>query len=132
VAIDHYGPIVDLSRSSLERIRDLRGGLRMREAHRLKRLESGELADTGLDAIPVEELFEVDLATGDRTVLIAPDPPAGPGPQVMHGLALVPGPPGAAPRLLLTDRDFGALLAVDLTPDPLTGVPSGARVIVSR
>lgn len=67
VAIDHYGPILDLSRPALERISELRGELRTREAHRLALLETG-LIGRGIDAIPVEELFAVDPGTGEYGV----------------------------------------------------------------
>lgn len=85
------------------------------------------VADVGL-----QQVVEVDLASGDRTTLVAADPGAGPGPFGMHGLALRSGLPGTGPMVLLGDLELNALLAVDLTPDPVTGVVPAARVIVSR
>ncbi len=61
VAIDHYGPAVDLSQAALERIAELRE-LRTREAVRLGELRAGRhrRLNLGIDAVPVEELFELD------------------------------------------------------------------------
>lgn len=65
IAIDHYGPTPELSRAALERIRDLRGELRAREAHRMAYFEANlePPGGAGLDALGAEELFEVDPAT---------------------------------------------------------------------
>ena len=62
VAIDHYGPTPDLALAALQRLFELRP-LYARESHRAERLQTGALQG-GLDAIGVEELFEVDPATG--------------------------------------------------------------------
>jgi hypothetical protein len=69
VAIDHYGPQVDLSLAALERVGELRGELRTRERMRYELLSAGVLseAERGVDAVPVEELFQVDEA-GDYVV----------------------------------------------------------------
>jgi len=61
IAIDHYGPTPDLSAAALRRLERVRGELYRREAHRLEQLDAG-LAG-GVDAIGVEELFEVDPST---------------------------------------------------------------------
>lgn len=65
IAIDHYGPTPELSRAALERIRDVRGELRAREAHRMAYFDAGlePPGGAGLDALGAEELFEVDPAT---------------------------------------------------------------------
>jgi len=70
VAIDHYGPQVDLSQAALERLLELRGELRTRERMRLQQLQEGAAADVapGLDAVFVEDLFEVDRESGLYTV----------------------------------------------------------------
>ncbi|MBI5435451.1 MAG: hypothetical protein HZA52_21635 [Planctomycetes bacterium] len=69
VAIDHYGPAVDLDRDSLERLADLRE-LRQREANRLEFLKLGAYPPErlGLDAVFVEELLGVDPRTGEYGV----------------------------------------------------------------
>ena len=70
VAIDRYGPQVDLSRESLEllvRLRtSLRETLRERENRRRLRLDAPDTAppDRGVDAVSVEELFDADPETG--------------------------------------------------------------------
>ena len=76
VAIDHYGPLPDLSQAALERLAELRGGeLRTREAFRLEALRQGWLPPSmaGIDAIQVEDLFELDpeLRYGVRPALRA-------------------------------------------------------------
>ncbi len=69
VAIDHYGPAVDLDRGALERLATLRE-LRTREASRLELLKAGLLPPDrlGVDALFVEDLCEVDAATGEYGV----------------------------------------------------------------
>ena len=62
VAIDHYGPIVDLSRPALELLASLRP-LRIREAKRLEFLEGGHLPEGGVDAISLDELTGLDHVT---------------------------------------------------------------------
>ena len=63
VAIDRYGPNVDLDAASLERLSGLREarseGLRTRELWRAKQLEQG-LGPKGVSAVAVEELFRFD------------------------------------------------------------------------
>lgn len=70
LAIDHYGPTVDLSRAALERNERLRGSLYTRESIRLQLLEAGVYGPerAGLDAVRVEELFEVDPGSGEYVV----------------------------------------------------------------
>ena len=74
VAIDRYGPDVDLDRNSLQRLLRLRTslgeGLREREERRRLRLDGGDVpeADRGIDAVRVEELFEIDPVTGELRV----------------------------------------------------------------
>lgn len=67
IAIDRYGPELDLSRQALARLTTLRNslvpaeGLRAREERRKRRFERGELpAEAGVDAVAVGELFEID------------------------------------------------------------------------
>ena len=73
VAIDRYGPAVDLDAESIERLREIRQrrdeDWRAREEHRHARLEwaaQGNLDGVapGLDAIRVEELFGFDAEKG--------------------------------------------------------------------
>jgi hypothetical protein len=66
VVIDHYGPQPELSREALERIARKRE-LRTREAQRLEDLVAGR-ASGGVDALPAEEVFWVDPASGTYTV----------------------------------------------------------------
>jgi hypothetical protein len=65
VAIDHYGPQVELSLPALERLA-ARRELRIRERQRLEHLRSG--ATGGIDAVPVEDLFWVDPVSGEYGV----------------------------------------------------------------
>ncbi len=58
VGIDRYGPLPSLSATSLERLAELRP-LARREAHRLALLQAGEQTG-GLDAVPLEDLFQFD------------------------------------------------------------------------
>ena len=82
VAIDRYGPAVDLDLASLERLNGLRErrseGLRTRELWRAKRLQRG-LGPEGLSALAVEELFQFDERGGqvkvrEELVALSPDP----------------------------------------------------------
>jgi hypothetical protein len=66
IAIDHYGAQVELSQVALERLAGVRV-LRTREAHRLERLRAGAVTG-GVDAIAVEDLFEVDPESGEYGV----------------------------------------------------------------
>ena len=68
VAIDHYGPVVDLDQQSLERlvmVREKLGGeLRMREAKRYEFLREGWLeTHSGWNVIGIDELCGVDPET---------------------------------------------------------------------
>jgi dolichyl-phosphate-mannose-protein mannosyltransferase len=81
VAIDHYGPTVELSRDALRDVEGLRGELRTRERQRLDRLVAGDMpgGTLGVNALPVEEVFGVDERTGGYGVKadlrrLAPDP----------------------------------------------------------
>src|SRR5260221_392201 len=73
VAIDRYGPELDLDRESLARLERLRVSvgetLRAREERRKQRFEEGSIApsELGIDAVRIEEVFEV----GDRTGVVA-------------------------------------------------------------
>ncbi len=65
VAIDRYGPDVDLDRASIYGLETLRNSkketLRAREQHRKDLFDRGKLApDAGVHALKVEELFEID------------------------------------------------------------------------
>lgn len=64
VAIDHYGPVVDLSLEALERLEGWRE-LRTREGTRFELLRGGHLGpeDKGVNALYVEELFGFDEAS---------------------------------------------------------------------
>jgi 4-amino-4-deoxy-L-arabinose transferase-like glycosyltransferase len=64
LAIDHYGPQVELSKVALIELSGLRD-LRTREAHRLQRLNSGAApgGTLGVHALFVEELFGFDEST---------------------------------------------------------------------
>ena len=97
IAIDHYGPTVDLSMAALERIGELREPYR-REAHRYAVLEATE--DAGLDAIAVEELFELDAVTHEYVVREA---------AREHG---------ETPREVLESLGVTHLLEVDRRPNP--------------
>ncbi len=71
VALDRYGPEVELDRDSLYRLETLRNSrkepLRPREQHRKERFERGQLdPHDGADALRVEELFE--MSDRDQTV----------------------------------------------------------------
>jgi hypothetical protein len=76
VAIDRYGPEVELDRDSLERLERVRTSthseLRAREEHRRRLLDRGLVppAERGIDAVRVEELFEIDDRVG--TVKVRP------------------------------------------------------------
>lgn len=69
IAIDHYGPAIDLDRAALERLAELRE-LRQREANRLEflKLDVYPPERLGLDAWFVEELCGVDPASGEYGV----------------------------------------------------------------
>jgi hypothetical protein len=70
VAIDRYGPDVDLDRNSLQRLLRVRAslgeGLREREDRRRLVLDGSSVPESerGIDAVRVEEIFEIDPATG--------------------------------------------------------------------
>jgi len=72
IAIDHYGPQVELSRRSLEELSGLRE-LRTREQHRLRQLQSGAApgGKLGVHALFVEELMGFDDTSGSYGVLPA-------------------------------------------------------------
>jgi hypothetical protein len=117
VAIDHYGPTPDLSLPALQRLFELRP-LHSREAHRAERLQNGELPpDAGLDAIGVEELFEVHPRTG------------------AYGVRPALAARGATPAAVLTTLGVTHLVLVDRRPtrdDPwLADVARAGRVRVT-
>jgi len=66
VAIDRYGPEVDLDRQSIERLERLRESrhekLRSREEHRRREFDRGLVApgEQGVNAVRIEELFDID------------------------------------------------------------------------
>jgi hypothetical protein len=70
VAIDRYGPDVELDRESLQRLLRIRAslgeGLREREDRRRIFLDGPRVSEDerGIDAVRAEEVFEVDPATG--------------------------------------------------------------------
>ncbi len=70
VAIDHYGPQVDLSRQALQELSGLRE-LRTREKHRYDAFQPGHIPSSriGIHALAVEELFGFDDATQNYGVM---------------------------------------------------------------
>jgi hypothetical protein len=134
VAIDHYGPAVDLSQAALERLVQVRpkGELRTRERVRLELLQSGALGgnDPGVDAIFVEDLFGVDptgaygvqeqaraLGSSPREVLAALG--------ATH-LLLVERRPGDPSELPLSDLAEGRKVVWTLSPAPGGALPKEA------
>ncbi len=97
VGIDHYGPQVDLDRGSLERLAELRD-LRTRERHRLELLTAGAPTPAGVDAVPLEDLFEGHADRGGYRVREA---------ARRHG---------AEPRDVLASLGVTHLLLVDRRP----------------
>ncbi len=69
VAIDRYGPVVDLDANAihlLEMVRNtLHDPLRSREEFRKRELDEGHAVNAGVDAVMIEELFEYDLPSGE-------------------------------------------------------------------
>jgi hypothetical protein len=70
VALDRYGPEVELDRASIYRLEMLRNSrqqpLRSRELHRKELFERGKLDPrAGADVVRVEELFEMSERTGE-------------------------------------------------------------------
>lgn len=122
VAIDRYGPDVDLDRTSLALLERLRTSvdetLRAREARRKERFEVGTVpaGEEGLDAVRVEELFEIDERNGRI--------------EVKKGLSALGDDPGSVLRSLGVTH----LLLVDRRPGSpggprLQSLASGARAI---
>jgi hypothetical protein len=117
VAVDRYGPEVDLDRRSLARLARLRASvgesLRAREERRKRRFEEGSMpaAEEGLDAVRIEELFEV----GDRTGEV----------ELRPGLE----PLGQDPRQVLGTLGVTHFLAVERRPggDPANALQTLAR-----
>jgi len=72
VALDRYGPEVALSRAALERLAEIRertgGELYRRERHRLERLVAAGDTTSGLDAVPLADLFYSGTREGDYRV----------------------------------------------------------------
>ncbi|MFT7667844.1 MAG: hypothetical protein ACI8X5_000529 [Planctomycetota bacterium] len=71
VAIDRYGPIVDLDQSSLELLNELRtasgSSLYQREARRLEALRAGVI-EGGVHGVYVSDLFEIDEQGASVTI----------------------------------------------------------------
>lgn len=117
VAIDRYGPEVDLDRASLLRLARLRGSagdeLRAREERRLRRFEGGTIApgQEGIDAVRIEELFDVV----DRTGAV----------DVRKGLEAL----GTTPKDVLAGVGATHFLLVDRRPggDPTNSLEALAR-----
>jgi hypothetical protein len=74
VAVDRYGPVVPLDWRSLETTREIRqargSGLTTRERHRLRALNEDriDVPEWGLDAVLIEDLFDVDTRAGTVSV----------------------------------------------------------------
>lgn len=104
IAVDHYGPAIDLDRASLERLGELRE-LRQREANRLEFLKLGVYPPErlGLDAWFVEELCGVDPASGEYGVQPALRPRGATPDALFAALGIT--------HVLLVDRDgYGSRL----------------------
>lgn len=124
VAIDRYGPEVDLDRASLVRLDKLRRStgseLRSREANRLRELERADDWTSGVGAVRIEELFEVDVRTGLATVRKGLEP-LGATPRdvlrtlgVTHVLLVDRRPRARAPSLIVDEASRGdVVLRVD-------------------
>ncbi len=117
VAVDHYGPVVDLSLASLERLATYRE-LRVRERNRLELLRGGHLPEEmlGLDVLPVEDVLEFDPETNEYGVRAA-----------LRHLGATPGELFAsqgATHLMLVDRRPG-----DGEPPRLAHLVEGAAPI---
>jgi hypothetical protein len=115
VAIDHYGPRVDLSLAGFQRLFEIRE-LYAREHHRAQRLQTEDDVAPGLDAIQVEDLFELDPS----------------GAYVVRERAQVF---GATPRDVLRALGVTHLVLVKRVPrEPdewLQGLADGGRVVES-
>jgi hypothetical protein len=121
IAIDHYGPLPDLSQRALERLTEVRavdgrpGELRTREDHRLEYFKAGMVppGGAGLDAIGAEELFEVEPL--DLSYVVRPS---------LRKL-------GATPRDLLAALHVGYLVLADRRPGaeqrPLANLVQGLQ-----
>jgi hypothetical protein len=101
VAVDRYGPQVDLDRNAIYALAMLRNTLheplRSREEFRKREIDSGTAADPGVNAVMIEELFEYDPAEGI---------------SVRHGLE----PLGRDPRAVLRTLGVTHYLRVDRRP----------------
>jgi len=117
VAIDRYGPELELDRRGLVRLERLRVSvgetLRAREERRKQRFEEGSIApsDRGIDAVRIEEVFEV----GDRTGVV----------EVRKGLESL----GTEPRKILAAVGVTHFLLVDRRPggDPPNALQALAK-----
>jgi hypothetical protein len=118
VAIDRYGPDVDLDRASLARLERLRNSvgetLRAREERRKLRFDAGLVRpdEEGIDAVRIEEVFEVDERA--RTV------------QVRAGLESL----GSDPKKILEALGVTHILLVDRRPD--SGEPEVLRSLAEH
>lgn len=111
VALDRYGPEVELDRASIYRLEMLRNSrhesLRSREQHRKDLFDHGQLApDAGANVLKVEELFEIDERHGTVAVRAGLEP-LGKDPRsvlrslhVTHFLRVVRRMDGSEPELL--------------------------------
>jgi hypothetical protein len=94
VAIDRYGPEVDLDRASLERLLRLRTSrhekLRTREEHR-RHLFDRELVpadEQGVNAVRIEELFEIDERNGTIRLREGLEPLGRDAREALHSLGV--------------------------------------------
>lgn len=102
VAIDRYGPAVDLSMESLVGLKSLRDGrgesLRTRELWRWRQLERGA-APEGIRAVAVEELLEFDERAGTLNLRAEQRALGGSAGEVLRALGVT--------HVLLVDRISG-------------------------
>ncbi|HVS18456.1 MAG TPA: hypothetical protein VMT18_07645, partial [Planctomycetota bacterium] len=78
------------------------------------------------------EVIGVDAVSGDRESLAQLDPSQGPGPLLTRSATLVRPGPGVEPVLMFFDISLHALVALDLSRDPISGTVAGQRTFVSR
>lgn len=128
VAIDRYGPEVDLSALALTRLRDLRGargdGLYARERHRLGQLNRGELdmEEEGFDVLPVEDVLDFDERESEVTVRPGLEQYGGDARTLLRAL-------GVTHLLLVERRTREPHLLADLVrgTDPIWELDPGSR-----
>jgi hypothetical protein len=94
VAIDRYGPEVELDRQSIERLDRLRvsrkEGLRSREEHRRRKFDRDLVppGEQGVNAVRVEELFEIDDRNKTVKVREGLEPLGQNAREVLHNLGV--------------------------------------------